>query len=210
MKKILTFVMAAIAMSFVACGSKTGSTAEPDSLAFESIAEEEAPVDQAKAIVALLQEQIQNADPEQLKAIGAQITEKIAEFIAAGDTEAAKSFTEVIDNFLTENAEKAKESGIATTVTEAISNVEGIPSSLVEAAQSAATGVATETNAQAAAVQESVNAAKEAIEAAPEAAKQAAKAKAEEAAAAAQQKAQESANQAIDEAAAAAKKKLGL
>ncbi|MBQ8938469.1 MAG: hypothetical protein IJ142_00625, partial [Bacteroidaceae bacterium] len=184
----------------------------------ETVAEEEvAPAEQAGQVVALLQEQIKNADPEQIKAIGAQVAEKVAEFLAKGDEAAAKTYTETINKFIAENAEKLKAIGASTTISEALSNVENLPSSLLEAATSAANGVAATATEQAEAAQQAVDAAKAAVEAAPEAVKEAAKeavdaakAKGEEAAAAAQQKAQEQANKAIDDAAAAAKKKLGL
>ncbi len=221
MKKIFMFVMATIAMSFAACGGKTASTSEPDSLAQECVSEEVAPTEQANAVVALLQEQLQNADPEQVKAISAQIAEKISEFIAAGDTAAAQTYTAVINNFIVENAAQLQNTDIVSTVTEAISNVENIPSSFLQNVQSAATGVANDANAQAAALQQSAENVKAAVEAAPEAAKEAAKAKAtevvnaaqqkaQESAAAAEQKAKSSANKAIDDAAASAKKSLGL
>ena len=219
MKKIMTLVIAAAAISLASCGGKTNSnTAELDSLTTETVAEEEvAPAEQAGQVVALLQEQIKNADPEQIKAIGAQVAEKVAEFLAKGDEAAAKTYTETINKFIAENAEKLKAIGASTTISEALSNVENLPSSLLEAATSAANGVAATATEQAEAAQEAVDAAKAAVEAAPEAVKEAAKeavdaakAKGEEAAAAAQQKAQEQANKAIDDAAAAAKKKLGL
>ncbi len=219
MKKIMLFMVAAVAtLSLVSCGGKTnGNTAELDSLATETTEAEVTPVEQAQKVVALLQEQIKNADPEQIKAIGSQVAEKVAEFIAKGDEAAAKAYTETINQFISENAETLKAIGASTTIAEALSNVENLPSSLLESVNSAATGVATTADEQVDAAKQAVDAAKAAVEAAPEAAKQAAeeaasaaKAKVEEEAAAAQQKAQEKASQAIDDAAAAAKKKLGL
>lgn len=210
-------VAAAAAINFASCGGKTNAnTAELDSLSTEAEAEI-TPAEQAQKVVALLQEQIQNADPEQIKAIGNQVAEKVAEFIAKGDEAAAKTYTETINQFISENAETLKAIGASTTISEALSNVENLPLSLLESVNNATSGVVTTANEQVDAAQQAVDAAKAAVEAAPEAAKQAAedaaaaaKAKAEEAAAAAQQKAQEKANQAIDDAAAAAKKKLGL
>lgn len=205
MKKILFFAMALVAMSFAACGGKTAANADADSLAVEGTAEE-----QAQTVVALLQDQLQNADPEQINAIGGMIAEKVSEFIAAGDTVAAAAYTAVITEFITDNAEKLKNGEIASTVANAIGSVQGVPQNIFETVQTAASSVEADADAQAAALQESADAVKAAVEAAPEAAKEAAKAKVEEAANAAQQKAQESANKAIDDAAAAAKKKLGL
>jgi hypothetical protein len=212
MRKFFTFMIATAAISLASCGGKSnGTTAELDSLATETVAEEDAtPAEQAQAVIALLQEQIKNADPEQIKAIGQQVADKVAEFIAKGDEEAAKTYSETINRFISDNAETLKSIGASTTIAEALSKVEDLPAGILEAATGAATGVQTSADAQ-------VDAAKAAIEAAPAAAKQAAQdaaaaaqKQAEDAAAAAQQKAQDKANQAIDDAAAAAKKKLGL
>ena len=219
MKKFFTLIVAAAALCLASCGGKTaGNTAELDSLIGETVAEEDAPVvEQAQAVISLLQEQIQKADPEQIKAIGQQIAEKVSDFIAKGDETAAKLYTETISNFISENAEKLKAIGASSTINEAISSVENLPSNLLETFTNAASGVATTATEQVDAAQQAVDAAKVAVEATPEAVKQAAeeaaaaaKGKAEEAAAAAQKKAQDKANQAIDEAASAAKKSLGL
>jgi len=197
-------MIATAAISLASCGGKSnGSTAELDSLATETVAEEDAtPAEQAQAVITLLQEQIKNADPEQIKAIGQQVADKVAEFIAKGDAEAAKTYSETINRFISDNAETLKSIGASTTIAEALSKVEDLPAGILEAATGAATGVQTSADAQ-------VDAAKAAIEAAQDAAAAAQK-QAEDAAAAAQQKAQDKANQAIDDAAAAAKKKLGL
>lgn len=220
MKKLFTLVIAAAAISLASCGSKSGAnTSELDTLAAEAVVadEESSVVEQAQAVIALLQTQLENADPEQIKAIGEQVAEKVAEFIANGDEAAAKTYTETISNFISANAEKLKEIGASTTISEALSKVEGVPSSLLESVNSAVSGVVSSASEQVDAAQQVVDAAKSAVEAAPEAAKQAAeaavadaKAKAEESAAAAQQQAKEKAGQAIDDAAASAKKKLGL
>ena len=204
MRKFFTFMIATAAISLASCGGKSnGSTAELDSLATETVAEEDAtPAEQAQAVITLLQEQIKNADPEQIKAIGQQVADKVAEFIAKGDAEAAKTYSETINRFISDNAETLKSIGASTTIAEALSKVEDLPAGILEAATGAATGVQASADAQ-------VDAAKAAIEAAQDAAAAAQK-QAEDAAAAAQQKAQDKANQAIDDAAAAAKKKLGL
>ena len=84
MKKILFFAMALVAMSFAACGGKTAANADADSLAVEGTAEE-----QAQTVVALLQDQLQNADPEQINAIGGMIAENdgtVKIYYGASDT----------------------------------------------------------------------------------------------------------------------------
>lgn len=231
MKKIMFMALAAVAMSFAACGGKTGAAADTDSLAVEAT-EAAAPAEQANQVVALLQEQIQNADPEQVKAISQQVAEQVSAFIAAGDEAAAEAYTKVINTFICENVEKLQQSGAATAIAEAIATVQNVPAAIVESTTQAAAGVVADANAQAEAAAATVDAAKQAIEAAPEAIKEqakqqanaaveaaqkqandaaaAAQKKANDAAAAAQKKANEQANKAIDDAAAAAKKSLGL
>lgn len=212
MKKILTLIVAAATISFASCGSKTTSaTAEIDSIAAEAAVEQSAPAaEQAQAVIALLQEQIQNADQDQIKAISDQIAQKVAEFIAQGDEAAAQTYIETISNFINTNAEKLKAIGASTTITETISAVEGVPAGIIESVTNAANGVAATATEQAAAAQAAVDAAPEAAKAAAEQAAAAAQQKAQEAAAAAQQQAKDKANEAIDNAAAAAKQKLGL
>lgn len=212
MKKILTLIVAAATISFASCGSKTTSaTSEIDSIAAEAAVEPSAPAaEQAQAVIALLQEQIQNADQDQIKAISDQIAQKVAEFIAQGDEAAAQTYIETISNFINTNAEKLKAIGASTTITEAISAVEGVPAGIIESVTNAANGVAATATEQAAAAQAAVEAAPEAAKAAAEQAAAAAQQKAQEAAAAAQQQAKDKANEAIDNAAAAAKQKLGL
>ena len=212
MKKILTLIVAAATISFASCGSKTTSaTSEIDSIAAEAAVEQSAPAaEQAQAVIALLQEQIQNADQDQIKAISDQIAQKVAEFIAQGDEAAAQTYIETISNFINTNAEKLKAIGASTTITETISAVEGVPAGIIESVTTAANGVAATATEQAAAAQAAVEAAPEAAKAAAEQAAAAAQQKAQEAAAAAQQQAKDKANEAIDNAAAAAKQKLGL
>lgn len=212
MKKILTLIVAAATISFASCGSKTTSaTSEIDSIAAEAAVEQSAPAaEQAQAVIALLQEQIQNADQDQIKAISDQIAQKVAEFIAQGDEAAAQTYIETISNFINTNAEKLKAIGASTTITETISAVEGVPAGIIESVTNAANGVAATATEQAAAAQAAVEAAPEAAKAAAEQAAAATQQKAQEAAAAAQQQAKDKANEAIDNAAAAAKQKLGL
>lgn len=212
MKKILTLIVAAATISFASCGSKTTSaTSEIDSIAAEAAVEQSAPAaEQAQAVIALLQEQIQNADQDQIKAISDQIAQKVAEFIAQGDEAAAQTYIETISNFINTNAEKLKAIGASTTITETISAVEGVPAGIIESVTNAANGVAATATEQAAAAQAAVEAAPEAAKAAAEQAAAAAQQKAQEAATAAQQQAKDKANEAIDNAAAAAKQKLGL
>ena len=222
MKKIFTLIIAAAAISMASCGGKTATdNSNPDSLSAETAVEAAAPIQAAQQIVTLLAEQLQKADVEQIKAIGATIAAKVSEFLSNGDAKAAEAYTAVINNFVADNSAKLKELGAATTISDALAAVAGLPADITEATTQAAEGVKTEAltsvlNAQSAVmekvneVQEAAAAAKAAVEAAPEAVKEAAEQQAQQAVDAAQQKAAEEANKAIDDAAAAAKKKLGL
>ena len=58
MKKFFTLALAFVAMSFAACGVKTGNTAELDSLALQMPTDEMGAVEQADAVVTLLEEQL--------------------------------------------------------------------------------------------------------------------------------------------------------
>jgi len=231
MKKISIFAVAGLAMTFAACGGKTGNTAEVDSLLADTVAVEEtvnATADAANGVVALLQEQIEKADPEQVKSIAQTITDKVSELLKANNIEGVETYTAVINNFIAENADKLKENGIAKTITEAISNVAGLPSDVIETAKSAAEGVKSEALTSAisalasggnvldavknAATQAVSDAAAEGAEAVEEgkAAVEDAKAAVEAAPEAAEKAAKEAASDAVDQAAAAAKSKLGL
>lgn len=176
--------LAAVAMSFAACGVQTRNTAELDSLAFDSPSQEQLSVDQANAIVALLQHQLQDADSSEVEAISNQIASQVAGFVAAGDEEAADRYTTIISNFIQANAIKLQKAGVPTAFAEAIASVKDIPAEILELA----TRTAEKTDSAAAAV-------KKGVDAIPQATKDAVK---------------EHAGQIIDEVAAQAKKELGV
>ena len=87
----MMLTLAAVAMSFAACGVQTRNTAELDSLSFDSPSQEELAVDQANAVVALLQEQLQNSDSAEVKAISDQIASQVAGFVATPPSSASSS-----------------------------------------------------------------------------------------------------------------------
>lgn len=204
MKKLFFMAMAAAAVSLASCGGRTAQTAEPDSLACDTTecSKAECPKDAAGQVVAQLTEQLQQADPEQLQNIANTISETVSELIAQGKTEAAERYTAIINAFVAENAARLQEIGASETVTSALAAGTAAIEQGTEAARAA--------KAAAEGAPEAIEAAKAAVEAAPEAVKEAAKAKAEELKEDAKQQATDAANKAIDDAAAAAKKKLGL
>lgn len=201
MKKIMILALSVLSLGFVACGGKTAATSDPDSLAVEA-----APAEQAQQVVTLLQGLIENADPAQVKAVGETITKQLADYLAAGNEEAATAYAATINQFVEDNIEQIQQAGAATTIMEALSALQTLPTAVANSAAQTAADAETAAANQAAAAEAAVNAAQQAIEAAPAAAK----AQAEAAAAAAQKKAQDDANNAIDAAAAQAKKSLGL
>ena len=185
--------MAVAAVSLASCGGRTLSTAEPDSLCCEQdTCIEKCAKGQANEVVALL-----------------------------GDTESAETYTALISNFIADNATKLQEIGASETIQSALSQVEGLPDDIIATATEAVTGVksaaltsALSAIAKGESVMDAVKAAAEevvakgtevaddakaAAEAAPDAVKEAAK-----------KQANDAVNKAIDDAAAAAKKELGL
>lgn len=197
----MILALSVLSLGFVACGGKTAATSDPDSLAVEA-----APAEQAQQVVTLLQGLIENADPAQVKAVGETITKQLADYLAAGNEEAATAYAATINQFVEDNIEQIQQAGAATTIMEALSALQTLPTAVANSAAQTAADAETAAANQAAAAEAAVNAAQQAIEAAPAAAK----AQAEAAAAAAQKKAQDDANNAIDAAAAQAKKSLGL
>ncbi len=213
MKKLLTVAIACGAMLLAACGGKS-ATSDPD--AVNATAQ-----GAAEKVVALLQEQLANADADQIKAIGTQVAEQVAEFIAQGDTEAAQTYAGIISSFIDNNAEQLQAIGASSTLTEALAAVAALPQGTADAAQasaeSAADIAASQAEAAKEAAAETVQNAEQAVRDAAAAQVDAAKAAAAEQAAAAQaaadaqvDAARQGASQSIDNAAAAAKKKLGL
>lgn len=213
MKKLMILALGVLTLGFVACGGKTNGTSEPDSLAVEAAD----PAEASQQVVTLLQGLIKNADPAQVKAVGETITKQLADFLAAGNEEAASAYAATINKFVEDNIEQIQQAGAAPAFTEALSALQTLPATVAaKAAQSAADAEALAAG-QAAAAEAAATAAQQAIEAAPAAAKAQAEAaaaaaqkKAQDAAAAAQKQAKDNANKAIDDAAAQAKKSLGL
>lgn len=209
----MILALSVLALGFVACGGKTGATSEADSLVVEAVA----PAEQAQQVVTLLQGLIQNADPEQVKVVGETITKQLADYLAAGNEEAATAYAATINQFVENNIEQIQQAGAANTIMEALSALQNLPTAVANSAAHTAADAEAVAAGQAAAAEAAVNATQQALEAAPAAAKAQAEAaaaaaqkQAQDAAAAAQKQAKDNANKAIDDAAAQAKKSLGL
>ena len=204
MKKIIFAMLAMVAIGFSACGNKTQQAEAIDSAAvLDSIASEVAQED-INAISALFE----NGDVAKLQEALATVKEKIASLIKE-NPELAKEYVIKVQDFLKENADKVKavvgDSEAAVAAVAAVTEVdpEAVVKGLLEQVGDAATEVK----------DAAVDAANQKVEEAKDAANQ----KVEETKAAAEQKIEEQKNaakkkasDAIDNAAAATKNKLGL
>lgn len=186
MRKIILAVMAVAAIGFTSCNNKTNKdNPAVDSTSIVTSAAELAGID-ADNLTKDLAEKIAANNPEAVQAVIEQAKAKIAELLAKGDEEAAKVYQEKISTFLKENADKIKA-------------VVGEENTAVNTLISAITAAPTEAAA-------AVEGAAEAAEGAAEDLKNEAQKKVDETVDAQKKKAAD----AIDGAAADAKKKLGL
>lgn len=191
MKKIMFAVVAFAALTFTACGgNKTSDAAtEADSAAVEEVGAETASIDDpatataetasaaATAIVKELEAALNGAaeDPSVVDAAMAKVQETVQQLQAAGNTEAASAYASKVQEFVSTNTEKLKNSTAATTVsgllTSAISGsstVNDAASDAVDAVKADASGL--KENAKAA-VDEKVSEAKGKVSEAKENAK---------------------------------------
>ncbi|MBP3776699.1 MAG: hypothetical protein J6I37_06910 [Prevotella sp.] len=193
MKKILLAVMAVAAIGFTACGNKAQQGEATDSTAVEvNVADEE-----ADAAIAALTSNLETKDASKFQQALDAVKAKIAELIKT-NPEVAKQYVARVQTFLKENADKVKavvgENAAVAAAVSAITDVEPdkVVSGLLEQVGDAAT--------------EAKDAAVDAANQKVDEAKQAATDKANEVKDAAKEKAAG----AIDNAANAAKKGLGL
>ena len=204
MKKIIFAVMAVFAIGFSACGNKTQQGETVDSVAMiDSMATAFANED-----IDIITKHLEAGDVAKLQEILGQVKQKIATLIKE-NPELAKEYVEKVQGFLKENADKVKavvgDSEAAVAAVAAVTEVD--PDAVVKGLLEQVGDAATEVKDAA------VDAANQKVEEAKDAANQ----KVEETKAAAEQKIEEQKNaakkktgEAIDNAAAAAKNKLGL
>ena len=199
MKKVLLAVMAVAAIGFTACNNKTengGPAIDSTSLVAEPTAEELAGID-ADNLTKELGEKILTKNPEAMAAVMQKAQARIAELKAAGDTLAAKVYQEKVSIYLKENAEQIKT--VAGTENDAVitlvNSITAIPGQTVDAV-----------NGTVDAVEGTVDAVKKGAETKVNEVKEDARKKANDAVDAQKKKAAD----AIDNAAADAKKRLGL
>ena len=204
MKKILLSVMAIAAIGFTSCGNKTQQGEAVDSLAIvDSMA-----TGAAQVTIDALSADIEAGDVSKLQATLESIKTSVAQLLKENPG-VAKEYVAKVQTFLKENADKVKaivgDSEAAAAAVSAITEmdpdavVNGLLEQVGNAASDAKDAAVEAANEK---LEEAADAANQKVEEAKEAANQ----KAEEAKNAAKEKA----NEAIDNAAASAKKKLGL
>ena len=204
MKKILLSVMAVAAIGFTSCGNKTQQGEAVDSVAIvDSIA-----TGAAQETIDALSADIEAGDVSKLQATLESIKTSVAQLLKE-NPDVAKEYVAKVQTFLKENADKVKavvgDSEAAAAAVSAITEMDpdAVVNGLLEQVGNAASDVK---DAAAEAANEKLEEAKDAANQKVEEAKNAANQKAEEAKNAAKEKA----NEAIDNAAASAKKKLGI
>ncbi len=164
-------------------------------------------------IVYTLAEAMKTDNSDLLKKAVDTIEQTLKEYIGKGDTEAINNYVAIVSKFLTDNYQTLQEAGMATVISNALSNIEGMPTEAADIIQSAAKGEKSAAltnilNAMDKKASEAAAAAQEAVASGREAINEAAAA-VDAAPAAAKEAAKEAASKAIDAAAAAAKEKLG-
>lgn len=204
MKKMLSLVAVATAISFASCGGSTnGNTAQEDSLQIDTVAV----LDQTSAldvVANILSQKLEQKDVAGIQAVVEEVKEQVEALIATGDVEEAAKYASKIQQFVETNKAKLEEiSQGQTTIEELVNAVKALPATVEQTKDAAVEAVKADANAAA----EGVKAAAE--EKANEMVEDA-KAKANEKVDEAVNKAAEKANSAINDAAAKAKSKLGL
>jgi ElaB/YqjD/DUF883 family membrane-anchored ribosome-binding protein len=204
MKKILLSVMAVAAIGFTSCGNKTQQGEAVDSVAIvDSIA-----TGAAQETIDALSADIEAGDVSKLQATLESIKASVAQLLKE-NPDVAKEYVAKVQTFLKENADKVKaivgDSEAAAAAVSAITEMDpdAVVNGLLEQVGNAASDVK---DAAAEAANEKLEEAKDAANQKVEEAKNAASQKVEDTKNAAKEKT----NEAIDNAAASAKKKLGL
>ena len=211
MKKIVLAVMAVAAIGFTSCGNKTQQAEAVDSVAIvDSLAGAE-----AQGVIDALSAQLEAGDASKLQEALEAAKAKIADLIKE-NPEVAKEYVAKVQNFLKENADKVKSvvgdnAAVAAAVSaltevEPQSVVNGLLEQVGDAKDAAVDAAEATKDAAAEAVNDKIEEGKAAVADKANEVKDAAQQKVEATKAAAKQKAGET----VDNAAAAAKSKLGL
>ena len=199
MRKLFLLVAVAAVVGMASCGGHTSAdTTEEDSLKIDTVAVLDEPV--VPTALNKLSELVQSDDAAGVSSLIGQVVEQLQNLVADGRTTAAAEYAGKVRDFIETNKEKLQNLNIdITPITDLVNKAIALPAEAAEAADAAT-----------AAVKADVERVKQAVKDAANQKVEDAKAKLNEKMEDATNKAVEKTNEAIDNAAAAAKKKLGL
>ncbi|MBQ7180587.1 MAG: hypothetical protein IJR87_04765 [Bacteroidaceae bacterium] len=210
MEKFFSLAVLAAVICLSSCGGRTSAdTTEEDSLKIDTVAVLDEPI--APTTLNKLTEVIQSGDATKVSTLVDQVVGQIQELIADGKVAIAAEYAGKVQEFIEANKEKLQDLNVNTaTITELVDKVMALPAEAAEAADAAAVAVKADAAAVKQAVREAAKQKADEVKTAAEQKVDEAKAKANEKIEDAANKAIEKADEAIENAAAAAKKKLGL
>lgn len=203
-------VAVAVVVCMASCGGRTSAdTTEEDSLKIDTVAVLDEPV--APTVLNKLTEAVQSGDAAKVGALVEQVVGQLQNLAADGRAAVAAEYAGKVQEFVETNKEKLQDLNINTTpITDLVNMVMSLPANASEAADAAAAAVSADVEAVKRAVRDAANQKAEEVKAAADQKTEDAKAKVNEKVEDAANKAVEKTNEAIENAAAAAKKKLGL
>lgn len=137
MRKVFIPVMAALALSFAACGGAGNPPADTAAV------EDSIVLDDNADMTLTLASKIANNDTIGFGEVAALIQNKIKELYAKGDTAAAQAYIEKVETFVEENKEKLQELDQQSTLCNMVEQVKNLPTELKEGAEQAASDVKT-------------------------------------------------------------------
>lgn len=210
MKKLFSLAALVAVIGFSSCGGRTSADAtEEDSLKIDTVAVLDEPV--APTVLNKLTEVVQSGDATKVGTLVDQVVGQIQDLIADGKVAIAAEYAGKVQDFIEANKEKLQDLNVNTaTITELVNKVMALPAEAAETADATAAAVKADAEAVKQAVKEAAKQKADEVKAAADQKLDEAKEKANEKIEDAANKAAEKTNETIDNAAAAAKKKLGL
>ena len=151
MKKSFIIVMAALAMTFASCGSRTEKAAGVDSAQTEAVADSAAAAlseenqKTVDALTAELENDLKAGDNSKIISSLANMQTIYKNLVEAGKIEEAAAYGSAIKNFINSNAESLK--GVVSgnaTIASLVSGIQNLPTSAETTAEAAKSAVASE------------------------------------------------------------------
>ena len=210
MRKLILLAALAAVLGMASCGGHTSAdTTEEDSLKIDTVAVLDEPV--APTALNKLSELVQSDDDAGVSSLIGQVVEQLQNLVADGRTTAAAEYAGKVRDFIETNKERLQNLNIdITPITDLVNKAIVLPAEAAEAADAATAAVKADVERVKQAVKDAANQKAEEMKTAADQKVEDAKAKLNEKMEDATNKAVEKTNEAIDNAAAAAKKKLGL